>query len=125
MRNNYIKMNCDCGYSTEKFSFGTWTRNGIEHCDILFYCDNCSQVMLRDVLRGNGLKKYNLCPFCRKKVYTYVRIVNKNQVLPMGVELEFKIGNSHKYYIRNVSHHCPKCKTTFLKLWTLGYSTYE
>ena len=111
---------CQCGYESDELMLGGGMMNFIEDCEIPFYCDNCEIVFTRDVLGKLDFKKYNKCPKCRKKVQYYGSISeddfenDDDNVFDWGIEFD------KRYYLKNDSYHCPKCKKEEMKFYTTG-----
>ena len=112
---------CQCGYESETLFIGGGMISMNEEYYVPFYCDDCEIVIERNVMNDFGLKKYNKCPKCRKKVQYYGSISEeKSDVEFYHNTPDGRFDFDRRYNFDDDKNHCPKCKKDNLTFNLVG-----
>ncbi|MEA3497266.1 MAG: hypothetical protein U9R42_14660 [Bacteroidota bacterium] len=113
-----LKAECGCGYESEELLLGGGFRNFMTECALPFYCDHCETVFTRNILNEFGIKKFNRCPKCKRKVSYYGEI--RDALLDEednDYVFDWRINDFNRYFLLEGHHHCPKCKKDKVKFY--------
>ena len=113
---------CKCGLESDELYVGGGMMDFNEKCWTPCYCDKCKLVMTINILTIEGKKGYYRCTKCRKRV-NYYGEVGEETFEDDGVNYVFDwgIGDMEKrYFLKEQSYHCPKCKEENLQFHSVG-----
>tara|TARA_Y100001973_G_C5195364_1_gene333871 strand:+ start:2052 stop:2423 length:372 start_codon:yes stop_codon:yes gene_type:complete len=106
-----IQSQCKCGYESDELYLGGGMMDMGEKCELPFNCEKCKFVFSRNVLNNLEIKKYNLCPKCRKKVNYYGKIVEQDSIDIYNENVfNWNIDFDKTYVLENENNFCPKCR---------------
>ncbi len=105
---------CTCGYESEMMNLGfgfnsmIFDKNGIVGLDAYepFYCEAC-----KNVQEGSGLKKFNRCTNCKKKMVSYLE--------PL-ISDEMQLHSAREEKLLKQRWRCPSCKKNTLRFYECG-----
>jgi len=115
-----IQAKCSCGYKSDELLVGGGFINFMIKCSLPFYCDHCSIVSTTNILSKSGIKKYNRCPMCKRKVQCYGEIREEAYDYSENYVFDWLINDDKRYILPEGLHHCPKCKENNLKFFSSG-----
>ena len=113
---------CKCGFESNCLSVEGRMMDFNEKCWTPCYCDECELVMTINILTKEGKKGWYRCPKCKKRVKYYGEIGEEtfedngvNYIFDWGIG-----GMEKRYFLKEQSYHCPKCKEENLHIYSVG-----
>ena len=117
-----LESQCKCGFESDYLYVGGGMMDYGGKCGVPCYCDKCELVMSINILTKEGKKGYYRCTKCKKRV-NYYGEVGEETFEDNGVNYIFDwgIGGMEKrYFLKEQSYHCPKCKEENLQFHSVG-----
>ena len=112
---------CKCGFQSDSLSVGGGMMDFGSKCWTPFSCSKCKSVGTINILTKEGKKGRFRCPKCRKKVEYYGEVKEDTfEVDDISYVFDWKVGEFDRYYLKDKSYQCPKCKSEDLKFQSVG-----
>ena len=104
-----LRAKCSCGFDSGELLVGGGFHDFMTVCEIPCYCDHCGILLLVNVKNETGIKKYNKCPKCMRKVKYYGEI-SDGLIENYDEVFDWNINDDKSYLLKEGPHYCPKCK---------------